>query len=61
MILWFYDSVLNENLPCSIEGLTAQALPEILKSLEAAVIFLGLHMKSTILYCTLIASYVSCN
>lgn len=55
------ENVLNGKLHCCIEGMTAQALAEKLKPLEIAVIFLGLHMKSTMLKCTLIASRVGCN
>ena len=55
------ENVLNGKLHCCVKGMTAQALAENLKPLEVAVIFLGLHGKSTMLYCTLIASHVSCN
>lgn len=55
------ENVLNGELQCCTGGMTAQALAENLKPLEVAVIFLGLHVKSIMLYCTLIASSVSCN
>lgn len=55
------ENVLNGKLQCCIGGMTAQALAENLKPLEVVVIFLGLHMKFIMLYCTLIASSVSCN
>lgn len=55
------ENVLNRKLHYFVEGMTAQALAENLKPLEVVVIFLGLQMKSTMLYCTLIASHISCN
>lgn len=55
------ENVLNGKLHCCLEGMTAPALAENLKPLEVAVTFLGLHVKSTMLNHTLIASHVGCN